>query len=251
MNQGDPGDPSDKIVFRNAYQELQMALVFRPGDLAVQQKMDEAYQSAVINVVVLPLEETGYRFSAYNGPELRNFDETLLRNLTYNTSNLFVKYYSAREARSRNIRADQWIETRFSNMDMGRYHDAKSTRQVSKEVLVKETVYRPDSVVKEYAKVTAQVTTIHRTMRSEGLLQVRVRDTDGRWLWTDQFTGRHNWSTEFATYTGDARALDEADKLLVNRRAEHAPFEDEIMRCIMNELDNTVFCRIRDYYHSR
>jgi hypothetical protein len=62
------------------------------------------------------------------------------------------------------------------------------------------------------------------------------------------FRGDHNWATEFSTYTGDARALSESDKQLVNHSAGNAPYEDEIIRCIIDEIDNGVADRIRDFY---
>jgi tetratricopeptide (TPR) repeat protein len=240
-------DRGDKQNYRSAYHEFQAALNFKPGNTAIQQDLDDAWEYAVTNVVVLPLEQTGYRFSSFPGYETWNFDAQLIRNLQYSTGNEFVKFYSSGEARSKNIRADQVIDMQFSRMDFGRFNDTRNTRKVSKEVVVKETVYRPDSIVREYGKVYAQITTVHRNMRSEGFLQGNVRDADVRWLWSDHFSGNHNWSTDFATFTGDARALDETDKQLVNRIHEQPPREEEIVRCIMNDLDNSVLYRIREY----
>jgi hypothetical protein len=79
-------------------------------------------------------------------------------------------------------------------------------------------------------------------------LQIDVRDNDGRFLWSDNVNGNHNWSTEFATYTGDARALSETDKQLVNRRQEFAPTENEVMRCMIEEISNNALYRIKNYF---
>ena len=85
-------------------------------------------------------------------------------------------------------------------------------------------------------------------MNSNALLQVNVRDADGHWLWNDNFNGEHRWITEFATYTGDARALSENDKQLINRRQEFGPAENEIMRCLLDEISNNALYRIKNYY---
>jgi hypothetical protein len=140
------------------------------------------------------------------------------------------------------------VDVRFSSMNVGRTYDDKNTRTVSKDVVIKETVYRPDSIVKEYAKVHAQITTTKRTMRSEGIMQVAIRDENNRALWTDNYTGQHFWSTEFASYTGDIRALTESDKQLVNRTHENIPPENDIIRCIMDEIQSKLECGIKDYY---
>ena len=241
-------DKGDKISFRNAFNEFEVALQYRPGDLTIIDRKNEAYELAVINVVVMPMESNHYRFSSYNDFEMRNFENDLLRQLQFNNSNRFVKFYSSWDANSSNIQPDQFIDFRLSTMDIGRTRDDNSTREVSKEIIVKETVYRPDSIVKEYKKVYAKIRTTKRTMLSEGNLQVNVRDFSGRWLWSDNVQGNHNWSTEFSTYTGDERALSESDKQLVNRRQEYPPNEDEIIRCIMNEINSNMLNRVRNYF---
>ena len=238
----------DKQSYRQAYREFQSALFFKPGHRDVVQKMNEAYENAVVNVIVLPMDEFGYRFSSFNNYNNQQFSDQLLRNLQYSSGNEFVKFYSPWDARNRDIRTDMVVDMRFTNLNIGRYHDDRSTRQVSKEVVIKETVYRPDSVVKEYGKVYAQVTTTRRTMRSEGFLQINVRDENGRFVWSDNSMGDHNWSTEFATYTGDERALSESDKQLINRRQELPPHETEIIRCIMAQVDNNALWQIRNYF---
>lgn len=240
---------NDKLSFRKAYREFQSALAFIPGDIDVRQKMEEAYHNAVVNVVVLGVEErSSYQYSSYNN-RYRSFDDNILRYLQSNNGNEFVKYYSEFDARNRNVRPDHFVDVRFSSVNVGRTFDERNTRTVSKEVVVKETVYRPDSVIKEYAKVTAQITTTKRTLRSEGLIQIVVRDGNNMRLWSDNYSGQHFWTTEFASFTGDSRALTDADKQLVNRAQQYPPREEEIIRCIMDEIQSKVECGIKDYFN--
>ncbi len=239
---------NDKLSFRNAYNEFSVALQYQPGDIDLAEKRSEAYENAVINVVVRPIDNYGYRYSSYNTNEFRNLENDLFRQLQYNTGNQFVRFYNSWDATGQNIRADQFIDFRFTTIDIGRTRDEKSTREVSKDIVVKETVYRPDSVVKEYKKVFAKITTTRRTMSSAGNMQVNVRDADGHWLWSDNLRGDHDWCTEFSTYTGDERALSDSDKELLNRRQNYPPQNDEIIRCIINEINNNTLNRVRNYY---
>ena len=241
-------DKNDKLSFRNAYHEFNAALQYRPGELTFIERRNEAYENAVINVVVMPMEGNRYRFSSYNNHELRDFENDLLRQLQYNSGNQFVKFYSSWDASSRNIQPDQFVDFRFSTFDIGRTRDQRSTREVSKEIVIKETVYRPDSVVKEYKKVFAKITTTKRAMLSQGNLQINVRDASGRWLWSDDIRGDHDWCTEFSTYTGDERALSESDKQLVNRRQDSPPNDNEITRCIINEINSNMSGKLRNYF---
>ena len=240
---------NDKQSYRQAYREFKAALNFKPGDRDVQEKMKEAYEHAVVNVVILPMNNHGFRYSNYAYRNNGNFEEALIRNLRFNTGNEFVKFYSDWDARSNNIRADEIVDVRFSHINIGGYRDSRSSRQVSKDVVIKEIVYKPDSVVKEYGKVYADITTTCRTLRSEGLMQVNIRDAEGRFLWSDAYRSEHNWTTEFASYTGDSRALSESDRQLVNKVADHPPHENEIVRCLMEKIENDFLSRIRNYYN--
>ena len=239
----------DKQSYQSAYREFQAALRFKPANRDAIIKMNEAYDFAVTNVIILPMQQQGgYVYSSYTvGGD--NLDDQLIRNLQYSSGNEFLKFYSSWDARSRNVRIDQQVEMRMADANIGRYQDYRTSRRVSKEVVVKETTYKPDSVVKEYAKVYADITTTRRTIASNAVLQVNVSDFNGRWLWNDNVIGNHNWSTEFATYTGDARALSESDKQLVDRRQEFGPSENEIMRLLLDQINNDAQYRIKNYFN--
>ena len=238
----------NRQAYKNAFQEFQLAGRLKPNDFSIKNKMNEAYQLAVINVIILSADDFRFQYSLYNNHNNNTINETVLNNLRYNSGNEFVRFYSEWDARNQNINIDQVIDMRFSQFNIGRIRDDRNTRDVSKRIVVKEIVYRPDSIVYEYAYVTAKITSTKRRMYSEGLLQVNIRENDGHYLWSDNFRGDHNWTTEFSSYTGDARALSESDKQLVNHPAENPPLEEEIVRHIVNEIDNNIAGRIRDFY---
>jgi hypothetical protein len=237
---------NNRNSYKQAYYEFERALALKPGDLSARQKMDEAYSNAVINVVVLPVVQSGYQFSSYAN---NNFDDGVLRYLNNNTGNLFVRFYSPAEASTSNVRTDQVVDMKFSNIDIDRYRDYRDTREVSKQVVIKETVIRPDSIVKEYATVKAKITTTRRTLNSNGLLQVTVRDYNNQWLWSDTYRGDYNWNADFSTYTGDARALSEDDKKQLDHHEQYPPRNDEIIRIIMDEIQSRAECGIKDYFN--
>lgn len=239
---------NDKLSYRNAYNEFSIALNYRPGDLDIVDKRDEAYEYAVTNVIVMSGESNRYRFSSFVENDWRNIENDMLRQLQFNSGNKFVRFLSPAEAAGRNIQPDQFIDVRFTTFDIGRTRDEKTVREVSKDVVVKETVYRPDSIVKEYKKVYAKITTTRRTMLSGGNMQVFVRDAFSKRLWTDNIHGDYNWYTEFSTYTGDERALSDSDKVLVNCRPEFPPSDSEIMRSIINQINSNMLYKVRNYY---
>ena len=134
-------------------------------------------------------------------------------------------------------------------MDIGRPYDHTQTRSVSKEVVIKETVYKPDSVVKQMSKVTAQVITTRRTLLSEAALNVTSRDNKGRVLWQDLLKGSHKWQVEFASYRGDERALSDSDRSLLNQQvAQTSPQDDEIIERLLTQIEQELKNRVHHQY---
>jgi len=239
-----------KRAYQEAYHYFQKALQFKPNDVTLKRKTQETYDLATTKVVILPMTDQyagGYRYST--DYRFRNFEDDLIRNLKFAANNNFIKFYSEWDARSQNIEPDEFLELRMGRMIIGQPYDQHSTRNVSREVVVKEIVYKPDSVVKQYGKVTAQITTTRRIMVSEGDLYVTARDHQGRILWNDIFRGEHRWQVEFATYRGDERALSESERALLNRNNYYdTPREDEIMANVLRQIENDMQHRIRRYY---
>lgn len=239
---------STKADFRQAYTEYRQALAFRPNDAELRMKTDSAYDAAVTKVLIVPLQnQLGYSYaSSY---QLQNFQNAILQTLSNNMRNDFVRFYSEWASRSRDFQPDQILELNLGRITIGQPYDNRNTREASKEVVVKEIVYKPDSVVKQYGTVRAKITTTQRTLLSEGDLYITLRDTQGRTIWNDRFTGQHRWQTEFASYTGDERALSDTDKQLLNRNNNYeVPREDQIMGELFRQIQSDLFNRLHSYY---
>lgn len=248
-------DLKNKEGYRKAYYAFQSAYRYSNNDVSIKEQMDAAYNMALVRIVILPLQDnygnrgnySGYPYA--NNYQLKNFEEELMRNLRYQGGNDFVKYYSDWDARSKDIHPDELLELRLGRLELGRPYDQTRTRTVSKEVVVRETVYKPDSVVKQYQRVSAQITTTRRTMVSSGDLLVTSTDDRGRILWNDVFRGEHRWTTEFASYRGDERALSEQDRALMNRYDRNEPNEDEVMEIILRHIQSEISQRLRSRFN--
>ncbi|HEU4471676.1 MAG TPA: hypothetical protein VFR58_11365 [Flavisolibacter sp.] len=241
-------DEGTKPAFREAYREFNAALRFRPEDFELRKKRDEAYDAAITKVIISPIQSYGgYQYSASN--QLQNFQRDVIRTLSYNMSNDFVRFYTEWEANSKNIAADQVMDLNLSSINVGRPFDQKTSREVSKEVVIKEIYYKPDSVGKQYGTVKAVITATKRTLVSQGDLVISLRDTRGRTIWNDRFTGEHRWQTEFYSYTGDERALSDSDKnLLKNQNGQTPPQDDQIMESLLQQIQTDLSQRLRSYY---
>ena len=244
-------DKGSKVDYRQAHAAFKKALLYKTGDKEIEERRDEAYGLAVVNIIVLPVEQhaNGYNYS--NASTLRSFETDLVRNLRNQNNSQYVRFYTSWEAQSKDLHPDEILELRLGRMEIGRPYDHTQTRSVSKEVVVKETVYKPDSVVKQMSKVTAQVITTRRTLVSEGSLYVTSRDAKGGVLWQDLLKGTHKWQVEFATYRGDDRALSDNDRSLINQPvSNNTPQDDEIIERVLTQIEQELKNRVH-YQYSR
>lgn len=236
-----------KTGYKNAYYEFQKALSLKPNDIVIKQKMDEAYANALTHVVIRPVVRYGFQYSSFSY-DYQAFDYDLLRYIQQNNRGQFLAFHNNADPYAV---ADNTVDLRFSDINIGRYRDQRSTREVSKQIIAKEIVHKKDSVTYEYITVRAKVTTTTRTLQADGLLQASIMDQNNRRIWSNTFTGDYRWMTTITTYTGDERALSDNDKKLINQRPGFAPSNDEIIRTIMNELRYKTACGISDYYNAR
>ncbi|MCU7547997.1 hypothetical protein OCK74_02675 [Chitinophagaceae bacterium LB-8] len=242
-------DDGTKIGFREAYHEFRSALYFKPDDIDIQKQVQLSYESALVRVVVLPIDAINGNYYYNNSSfQMRNFQDQLIRNLNLRSNDNFVKFYSTLDTRSGAFRPDEVLEMRLGRINIGQPIDQQQSRQVSKEVVSKEIVYRKDSIVKEYTKVYATINVINRILVSNGDLFVTARDENGKIFWSDTFIGEHRWNTEFATYTGDERALSDNDKALINRKPNTPPAPEAIVENIFRQIEDNLSLRLKNYY---
>ncbi|MDQ6608780.1 MAG: hypothetical protein M3Y85_03065 [Bacteroidota bacterium] len=236
-----------KQAYKNAYNEYRSALRYR-NNMVIKARLDEAYNAALTKILVVPIQNyRGYSYSS--NYQLEQFQNEVMRTLANNMNNEFIRFYSQWDLRNSNVEPDQILELNLGRITIGRPYDERSQRQVSKEVVVKEIVYKADSVVKQYGTVRATITTTRRTLLSEGELYLTLRDSKGRIIWNDRFTGQHRWQTEFATYNGDERALTDNDRNLLNRNNNsYAPGEEEIMGELYRQIQSDLSFRLRNYF---
>lgn len=238
---------NDRESYKTAYHEFQAAARYKPGDATIEQMLKEAYEAALTRVVIIPANDYGLRYSSYNY-QLKNYDADIFRVLQYNAGNEFVKFYSPADAQRLNIIPDEFVETHFTQLNLGKINDNYSTKEVSKDVVVKETVYKPDSVIQQFSKVKATITTTQRTIYSEGILTISIRNKSGLTLLNDKVIGSHTWTSEFCTYTGDERALGDDDKKLLNKTKQEPPKEEETVKSIKENVYGNFISRLRNFY---
>jgi tetratricopeptide (TPR) repeat protein len=237
---------TDKASARKAWYEFTAACRYRPGDAALAQQADLAYDRAVTNVVITPVAHRYFGFSDVG----RGIDRDVINYLHSNSAGEFVRFYSEWEAGRDNRRIDHVVELRFDDMRRGRINRDRNEREVSKDnILLREVYVRPDSVVREYGRVTARVSRITETVNHEALFYLTVRDANTRYAILDRrIDGVYCWVNEFGSFTGDQRALSDDDLRLVNRRQNAEPGQGQIINAVTRDACNKIIQELRYLY---
>ncbi len=238
---------NDRLAYRKAYQEFANALRYKPNDINIQKQAQASYEAALVKVLVVPMNASGSNYYTDGSSQTRSYQDGLVRSFNYTNRNNFIQFYTSWDTQNNKVAPDEILEMRMGRIYFGQPSDQQTSKQTSKDVVVKETVYSKDSVAKEYAKLVANVTTTHRTIVSNADMYVTARDTKGKTLWTDDIAGEHQWQADYATYTGDERALSDADKKLINKKI-NAPQQEEIVNALLKQIENNLSARLSNYY---
>lgn len=230
---------------REAYNQYRQALNHRPESMVIKDKLEDAYEAAVVDVLLLPTNTYTGNINSY---EVRNFQNRIINQLASNSTHQFIRYFSEADLKAKKVKPLETVEVQLSHLDIGRPFDESSTREVSKEVVVKETVYKPDSVVKQTSTVKAKIITTKRTVVSMGDVVLTARDSLGKVVWTEVVKGEHRWQTQFATYNGDERALSDTDLNLVNSKEQKAPSESTVINEVLRQLGSNLSSRLQNHY---
>ena len=99
-----------------------------------------------------------------------------------------------------------------------------------------------------YQKVTAKITYYDKTVIARGEVSVTITDSkNGATLKNSIVQGTYNWQSNWASYTGDARALTDQQKKLCERR-ETNPSDTDLMNKVKADLDKNLSGELRGFY---
>ena len=229
-----------------AYNYFKKAEKFIPGYRDAKTQMANAYENAIVNVVINPVEDNSFFFNTGWGNAGYNysneyFQQTLVRELSnQNTSRYPARFYTDWEARRDNIKPDWVIDLRLRNMDIPYPVTNTYTRQASAKVQSgKDTLGNPT-----YQTVYATVNVTRASFTARGDMEVTIKDiATGRNISYRTYREDYRWEQEKASYNGDSRALDSNDwNMINNSNFNNTPRKEEIL----NELYRKIYPQVKN-----
>jgi len=230
---------------KKAYSYFKKTDKYVSGFKDAKTKMEEAFQNAIINVVINPVQDNSFFFNTGWGNYGYNysneyFQQALIRELggTYATR-YPAKFYTDWEARRDNIQPDWVIDLTLRNMDIPRPTNYTYSRNVSQRI----ESGRDTSGKTTYQTVYATINITRQSFTARGQMDVNITDVVSRKnISYNTYSEDYRWEQEKATYTGDRRALSSNDLVLINNINYNEPRKEEVL----NELYRKIYPQVKN-----
>ena len=229
---------------RNAHQYFVKANTYVNGYRDVIAKMEEALFAATTHVVVeAPKLPDRYQFSA------DFFYSNLVTEMNKSNQQKYVYFYTPEEADNAGMnKPNQYIGLDFLDFTIGNVRESKTTQEVKREN-VPITVEINGRKTTANTTVTANFTKHRREIISAGKLHVRIIDAQTKSIIEQRtFDGSYVWVSEWASFTGDDRALSDEQKKLTKRQATLPPPNQDLFIEFTKPIYSQVVSYVKNVY---
>lgn len=239
-------DKEDKQSFRNAYHAFRKAHEFVPGYKDTHQQISIAFENSIIKVVINPIRDNTFFYNSMGWNNYGNnynndyFQRSLVSDLGGNYNNKIpAQFYTDWEARRENIRPDWEVDLTWQYMNIPQPMTNQYSRNISKQI----ESGRDTSGKVQYQTVTATLYIIKKYFTASGDMELRITDINtGRNITNNRYSDQFTWQEEYATYTGDSRALSGNEYALLNNNNYRIPRNEDIV----TELSRRIYPQIKN-----
>lgn len=235
---------------KKAYNYFKKVSRYQAGYKDVQGKMAQAYENAIVDVIINPIEDDRYFYNSgwgNSGYDYSNeyFQRSLLRDLSYsnNNSNSTARFFSDWEARREGVKADWVVDMRLRNMNLPQPYSSTYNINRSKQLQVgSDTSGKP---VYQTVYATLQIQRMSFTANADLSLSIKDLETR-RFITSRNFSDSYRWQQEKATYSGDSRALNAEDWQMINNSNYYAPRRENVLDELYRKLYPQVLNAIKN-----
>jgi hypothetical protein len=230
-----------------AYQAFRNVLNYVSDYRDVRTRMNELYNASVVHVLINPVEYDilGWGFNSLPVFNSRTMDlqSRLIQDLGGQSANgVPARFYTPAQLRVSSTAPDLvadmiWRNVQINN-PVSNYRSYNRSRQVENG---RDSANRP-----LYTTVYATVNIEERRLEASGSLHLLMNDisTRNQIAW-DQLPASFQHTQEFASYTGDRRALNNQDWALINNRNQRTPTNGEVLAGLLENVYQRLQNRIR------
>jgi hypothetical protein len=233
-------DNQSRANAKAAYGYFKRADRYSPNYKDSRAMMQQAYESAVVNVLINPVQDNSYFNNngwgnyGYNYSN-QYFQQTLITDLqNLASSNLYAaRFYTDANIRQDNIQPDWVVDLRLRTLYIPRPTNYNYRRNVSAEIMAgKDTSGKP-----VYQTVNAVIDFTRLSFIARATMDVNINDVViNKNISYRSFDADYNWQVERATYSGDSRAINQNDWAVINNRNYDAPRKEDVLQELYRQL---------------
>lgn len=234
---------------KKAYNYFKKADKYVPGYEDAKLKMDAAFENAMVNVVINPVQDNSYFFNTGWGNSGYNysneyFQQTLVRELKgTNSSRYPARFYTDWEARRDNVKPDWEVNLSLRNINIPRPQTYTYTRNASQRI----EVGRDSSGNRIYSTVYATLYITRQSFTARADMEINITDIITRKNITYKtFSEDYRWEEEYATYNGDTRALSANDWRIINNNNGGGRYNEPRREDVLNELYRKLYPQVKN-----
>ena len=204
---------------RLALKFFQQANSFSYGYKDVLNMMEEArFQSTLRIAVEKPRTSPNYQLTA------DFFSDNLIADISKRFENNLIRFYNFDEySNNSKVSPHQYLVLNFEDFSVGNVFDSKNTTDVKRDSVKVGTATIQGKKVDVFNTVTAKFNSYRREIKSRGILSVKIYDNHDKLIQQRNFGGEYIWTTTWANFNGDERALTQAQKQACNQSPEIPP----------------------------
>ena len=225
---------------KRAYNLFKRTDKYVPGFKDSRAKTNEAFEAAIINVLINRVEDNSYFFNSgwgNNGYNYSNqyFQESLVRDLqnTNSYNRYAARFYTDWDARRENVQPDWVVDLRLRDISIPYPITYNYQRQASANVQEgKDTLGKLI-----YKTVYATLNLSRRSFDATAALEMDIRDIKtNRTISYRTFSNNYRWQEETGTYSGDSRALSSNDWAIINNNNYNNPRKEDVLEDLYRKI---------------
>ena len=232
---------------RIAYEAYGKVLKFVTDYRDTRTRMNALYEASIIHVLINPVEYDmlGWGFNSLPVYNSRTMDlqSRLIQDLGGQSANsLPARFYTPIQLRQSSAAPDLVADLVWRNIQINNPVSNYRSYSRSKQVETgRDTANRP-----VYTTIYATVSIEERRLEASGNLHLLVNELSSRSqiIW-EQLPANFQHTQEYASYSGDRRALTNQDWALINNRNQRTPTTGEVLAGLLENVYQPLQNRIR------
>lgn len=219
---------------KRAYFSFKEANSYQDGYRESIEMMNQAEYNATLRV-------------AYEEVNASNLNYGSMQPIINSLQRQFLKFYPVSQRDT--VPPHQYLRLIFN----GYYEDSRSqttsnTENLTRDVKTGEKKGADGKTVDIMTSVAAKYTVYRKSKGARSTSMLTITDAASQAVLQNQnIEGRSLWQQEWATYSGDIRALSSSQQSLCKQR-ESAPNDQDLYKQAMNNLQNNVQQALRNFY---